>query len=590
MLDLSRRESLGDALRDALLTFKSNVALLEADRHRETARYDYRALRAEAERVASRLQALDVQGGDRCTIVMSNQSKWVISGLGAMWAGAVLVPLDYKLTPAEQLQLIAHARPKALIVEYPAWRALLEEPTSRAALASLGGTTPALRGGASTSSTGGAELRVLVTEAPDGAALDGAQRWEVPASAAFRLVARARSDLASVVYSSGTGGTPKGCMLTHDNYLEQAQALGRMFPMLESDRYFSILPTNHAIDFMCGMVIPFLFGAAVVHQRTLRAEFLAPTMKRYGVTHTALVPRILRALQERIREQLDALPAWQRRAIDALIAANDLATQRVPNHRLSKALLKPIHDRFGGELRQIFAGGAFVEPELAEFFYRLGFPVVIGYGLTEACTVLTVNDLKPFRASTVGRPVAGIELELREVGADGVGEVYARGRTLMRGYLDAPELTREALVDGWLRTGDLGTIDASGHLRLLGRAKNMIVTEGGKNVYPEDVEAAFERVDCEELCVFSARYLWPEQRLGAEQLTLIVRARKGQAAAQLVAQLRRANVGLVEYKRVASYLFWDHEFPRTASMKIKRDELAQQVRAAAGGAALLEAS
>src|SRR4029077_14817266 len=140
-------------------------------------------------------------------------------------------------------------------------------------------------------------------------------RWEAPATTSFRLVARERGDLASVVYSSGTAGTPKGCMLTHDNYLEQAQTLGRMFPMQEEDRYFSILPTNHAIDFMCGMVIPFLYGAAVVHQRTLRAEFLAPTMKRYRVTHTALVPRILRALRERIEEQLDELPAWQRRAI-----------------------------------------------------------------------------------------------------------------------------------------------------------------------------------------------------------------------------------------------------------------------------------
>jgi long-chain acyl-CoA synthetase len=481
----------------------------------------------------------------------------------------VLVPLDYKLTPAEQLRLLAHARPKALIIEYPAWRALRDETGARSVLA---------------------ELRVLVTEAPEHDAIEGVQRWEAAATAPFRLVARERSDLASVVYSSGTGGTPKGCMLTHDNYLEQAQALGRMFPMQEGDRYFSILPTNHAIDFMCGMVIPFLFGAAVVHQRTLRAEFLAPTMKRYAVTHTALVPRILRALQERIREQLDALPDWQRRAIDALTAANELATQRVPNQRLSSTLLKPIHDRFGGKLRQIFAGGAFVEPELAEFFYRLGFPVVIGYGLTEACTVLTVNDLKPFRASTVGRPVAGIELALRDVGADGVGEVYARGRTLMRGYLDAPELTRDALVDGWLRTGDLGTIDASGHLRLFGRAKNMIVTEGGKNVYPEDVEAAFERVDCEELCVFSGRYLWPEHKLGREQLTLVVRARTGQNVAQLIAALRAANRGLAEYKRIESYVLWEAEFPRTASMKVKRDELAQHVRAAATAAAMLEAS
>jgi long-chain acyl-CoA synthetase len=380
-------------------------------------------------------------------------------------------------------------------------------------------------------------------------------------------------------------------MLTHDNYLEQAQVLGRMFPMAEDDRYFSILPTNHAIDFMCGMIIPFLFGAAVVHQRTLRAEFLAPTMKRYGVTHTALVPRILRALRERIEEQLDALPIWQRRAIDSLAAVNELATMRTPSHRLSNTLLKPIHDRFGGRLRMIFAGGAFVEPQLAEFFYRLGFPVVIGYGLTEASTVLTVNDLKPFRASTVGKPIAGVELALREVGDDGIGEVYARGRTIMRGYFEAPELSAEALIDGWLRTGDLGSVDAAGHLRLVGRAKNMIVTEGGKNVYPEDVEAAFEGVECEELCVFASGYLEPERTrgVGADRLTVVVRPRPDQPLAALTAQIAAANLKLADFKRVRSFLIWGGEFPRTASMKVKRDVLAQSVRDAAAPMQLLEA-
>jgi long-chain acyl-CoA synthetase len=373
-----------------------------------------------------------------------------------------------------------------------------------------------------------------------------------------------------------------------------------MFAMEEGDRYFSILPTNHAIDFMCGTVVPFLFGAGVVHQRTLRAEFLAPTMKRYGVTHTALVPRILRALRERIEEQLDALPSWQRRAIDSLTAANELVTMRAPSHRISSALLRPVHERFGGKLRMIFAGGAFVEPELAEFFYRLGFPVLIGYGLTEACTVLTVNDLKPFRATTVGRPVDGVELELRDVASDGVGEVYARGRTVMRGYLDAPELSAQALVDGWLRTGDLGVFDAAGHLRLLGRAKNMIVTEGGKNVYPEDVEAAFEGVDCEELCVFASSFLAASSTAGAssarglskrgDALTLVLRPRKQQSASSLLAQVAAANLRLADYKRVSDYVLWDEEFPRTASMKVKRDQLAQQLRAAACAPQLLAAS
>ena len=570
MLDLSRMQCLGEALRDALLTFKSNDALLEMDRHRETARYDYTGLRREAERLSTLLRQGGVQPGGRCAILMSNQSKWVVSSLAVQWAGATLVPLDYKLTPLEQARLIAHARPEALIVEHPAWRALVEE----------GGGAPKLP-------------LVLVSEAPAGAELGAAQRFESEVTGAFSVVPRTRSDVAAIVYSSGTGGTPKGCVLTHDAYLEQAQVLGRMFPMDEADRYFSVLPTNHAIDFMCGTVIPFLYGAAVVHQRTLRAEFLAPTMKRYGVTHTALVPRILRTLRERITEQLDELPAWQRSAVDALAEANELVTMRTPRQLVSSTLLRPLHARFGGKLRMIFAGGAYVEPELAEFFYRHGLPVVIGYGLTEACTVLTVNDLKPFRSTTVGRPVAGTELELRDAGPDGIGEVYARGRTLMTGYVDAPELTAETLIDGWLRTGDLGSLDAAGHLRLVGRRKNMIVTEGGKNVYPEDVEAAFEGVPCEELSIFASRMLGAASAglsKNAERLTMVIRPRKDVTSATLRAALAERNLKLVDYKRVASYLLWDREFPRTASMKVKREVLAEEISAATSAPEVLSAS
>src|SRR5690606_9431778 len=209
--------------------------------------------------------------------------------------------------------------------------------------------------------------------------------------------------------------------------------------------------------------LAFHIGGSVVHQRTLRPAYLASTMKRYGVTHMALVPTILKTLERRLKDKIAELPRWQRLVLDGLMDVNQFATRQAPNHNLSKTLLGPIHDYFGGRLRLMFCGGAFVDRASAEYFNRLGLPVVIGYGLTEAGTVLTVNDLKPFRGDSVGRPVDGTELELRDVDASGVGEVWVRGPTVMLGYLDEPELTREAIVDGWLRTGDLGSIDAAGH-------------------------------------------------------------------------------------------------------------------------------
>lgn len=557
--DLSRISCLGELLRDALLTYKSNVALVELDRHREQRRLTYAELLGEAETVTATLQS-SLSAGERCAILMSNQSRWVSAALGAMFAGAVLVPLDYKLTAREQLALLRHAKPALLFVDYPLYRDLWS-----AGLEQLE-----------------APIRVIVVEAPARAELAaGHERFPDPdpvraADSVFRP--RARQDLACIVYSSGTGGAPKGCMLTHDSYLVQAESLARLVPMRESDCYFSVLPTNHAIDFMCGVIVPYLHGASVVHQRTLRAEFVVSTMKQCRITHTALVPRILKSLRDGIEEELDKQPEWRQTLVRGLMEANDVATMKSPNHRLSRYLLYPIQQRFGGRLRMIIAGGSFVDPELANYFYRLGFPVVIGYGLTESCVALTLNDLRPFRANSVGKPVPGVTIEIRDPDAEGVGEVYARGRSIMSGYLDAPELTEEALQQGFLRTGDLGRFDASGHLQLRGRAKNMIVTDGGKNVYPEDVEAALDGMACEELCVLSESFVWPDTSFSGARLLAVVRPRDGQTVQAIHGLLVERNRALAEYRRLGAFVLCTEPFPVTASMKVKRQELAQLLR------------
>lgn len=404
MLHLSRIQSIGEAIRDATVTFKTNEALIEAERHRENGRWTYRELRREAERFGAVIQAQGFSPGDRCAIVMQNQSKWIFSGLGALWAGATLIPIDYKLTAREQLELLGHCKPRVLVTEYSAWVKMQREEGS-----------PLER------------TLVLVTEAPEGADLGPARRWEHAPEGSFTYRARTREDVACIVYSSGTSGTPKGCMLTHGNYLAQAEVLGNLYPMAEDERFFSVLPTNHAIDFMVGFIVPLLMGGGIVHQRTLRPQFLRASMKKYGITHIALVPTILKNLEKRIREKLDELPGWQQQAIDGLRRVNGMATAKEPNHRISSTLLRPIHESLGGKLKFIFAGGTFVDRKLAEFFYDLGLPVVIGYGLTEASTVITVNDLKPFRGDTVGKAVPGVEVEIRNPNETGVGEVWVRG-------------------------------------------------------------------------------------------------------------------------------------------------------------------
>ncbi|MHB8485064.1 MAG: AMP-binding protein [Candidatus Acidiferrales bacterium] len=558
MLDLREYSSLGAALRAALERWPNEICLIEADRDRENRRLAYRQFKEAALPLARALQDSGFLAGARAAIIMTNQSKWLISAYAIFYCGGVLVPLDYKLTPAEHLQLLAHSKTETLVIEYHLWRAI----TQAEGFAKLGVKT------------------VIVTEAPAAADLHGARRWEE-----FRnnrepvFVERTRNDWASIVYSSGTGGRPKGCVMTHENYLEQCRTLASLFPFWPGVRYLSILPTNHAIDFMIGFIGPFVCGATVVHLRTLRPEFIRDAFTRYHITYMTLVPMILKSLERGLRQRFDVLPPSRRRMLDRAIALNRALTRRRPHLWLSRLLLRDIHQAFGGQLRALFVGGAFTEPSTLQFFYDLGIPVGNGYGLTEAGTTITLNDFKPFRADTVGKPLLGTEVRIANPDPDGIGEVATRSKTVMSHYLDDREMTAATIVDGWLMTGDLGRLDSTGHLQLFGRKKNMIVTEGGKNIYPEDIENAFEGVPVKEFSIFAANYVWPQRTMTSEQLVLVMRLDdNAQFNDELRSQIVERNRRLPDFKRVTGCLIWARDFPRTASLKIKRDALAEEIR------------
>jgi long-chain acyl-CoA synthetase len=326
-----------------------------------------------------------------------------------------------------------------------------------------------------------------------------------------------------------------------------------------------------------------------VHLRTLRPEFVRDAFPRYKITYVSLVPMVIKNLERGLRAKFDALSPSKRFLLDRLIAINRALTRKRPNVALSRLLLRQVHSAFGGELLAMITGGAFLEPSTAQFFYDLGIPVVNGYGLTEACTALTLNDLKPFRADTVGKPLPGVELRIFNPDSDGVGEVVARSKAVMSHYLGDPELTAETIVEGWLRTGDLGRFDDSGHLQLFGRKKNMIVTTGGKNVYPEDIETVFDGLPVKEFCVFAANYIWPAQQLGNEMLVLLVRLEQNQQFSDdLNLDIETRNLRLPDFKRISGYLIWEKDFPRTTSLKIKRNVLAEEVRQALPRNAVVE--
>ena len=558
MLDLDQYSSLGAALRDALDRWPNETCLIESDRDREKTRLTYSDFKEIALPLAAALEPAEFHAGDHAAIIMTNQSKWLISAYAIFHSGGVVVPLDCKLTPSEQLQLLAHSRAQLLAIEYHLWRAMREAPEFK-----------------------NHKLKtVLVTEAPLGADLPGAFRWEE-----FRrkeqplFVPRMRQDTACIVYSSGTGGFPKGCVLTHENYLEQCKSLTSWYPFWPGVRYLSILPTNHAIDFMVGFIGPFVCGACVVHLRTLRPEFVRDAFLKYKITYVSLVPLVLKNLERGLRAKFAELSPAKRMLLNRMIALNKLLTGRRPHIQLSRKLLPQVHKAFGGELLALITGGAFVEPSTLQFFYDLGIPVTNGYGLTEAGTALTLNDLKPFRADTVGKPLPGVEMKILSPDAEGIGEVAAKSKTVMSHYLDAPELTAETIVGGWLMTGDLGRFDGSGHLQLFGRKKNMIVTEGGKNIYPEDIETVFDGLPVKEYCIFAASYVWPTKSLGEERLVLVLRLGENQEFTQALGdEIVARNRRLPDFKRVQGYVIWDRDFPRTASLKIKRTLLAEEMQ------------
>ncbi len=558
MIDLSRHQSLGSALSEAVDKFSEEICLIEADRERENHQLSYRDFKEAALPLAKFLQDSGFRADSRAAIIMTNQSCWPIAAYAIYYTGGVLVPLDYKLTASEHLSLLAHSKTEILVTEYHLWRAI----------AQLEGIEMV-----------GLNL-VIVTGAPDNAELYGAVRWEDPVvNGEPAFVARKREDWACIVYSSGTGGRPKGCVLTHDNYLEQCIALTSLYPFWPGVRYLSILPTNHAIDFMVGFIGPFVCGATVVHLRTLRPEFVREAFSRYKINYVALAPLILKNLQAGLRERFDRLPPLKRFAFDRLVELNRSMTKREPNPAFSRKLFKQVHDAFGGELRAIFAGGAFCDPQMVQFFYDLGIQVAIGYGLTEAGTAITLNDFKPFRADTVGKPLPGMEVMIVNPDADGIGQVIVRGKTVMSHYLEDPGLTAETIVSGWLMTGDLGRFDSTGHLQLFGRVKNMIVTEEGKNVYPEDIEKAFDGLHVKEFCVFAANYIWPKRSMRGEKLIIVLRLNDGQELTEeLISDLSRRNNTLLNFKRLSGFLQYDTDFPRTASMKIKRFALAEDIR------------
>ena len=539
MKPLRAHDTLVDLLEEVVERHDLAPAMLRA--HDEGfARWSYKSLDELSSAAALRLRDAGVEPGDRVLISGENHPDWCLSWFGIVKAGATAVPLETGLTELQIKTISAKAEVKA---------AVLDE-VSRAAYAQHLDCT----------------LLDLHELADRGPALDP-------------IVRPKPDDIASILFTSGTTGDPKGVMLSHRNFCELLASLGRIFPLRQSDRVLSVLPLHHTFEFTCGLMLPLSRGARIVYLDEINGERLTYGLKEGRITGMVGVPALWQLLERRIRGQVEERGELFSSGFDAALWLNR-AIGKQTGLDMGRLFFGQVHDRLGGNIRFLISGAAALPKETQELFQGLGLHLAEGYGLTEAAPVLTVAQGRPgAKSGHVGKPIPGVKLEVRDPDKDGIGEVYARGPNVMQGYYGNQAATDEALTaDGWLRTGDLGIIDHAGRLKIMGRAKEVVVTASGENIYLDDVENALgaNHDYIKEYSLVGIEDPRGGERLGMlvvpdaeengdlDRPTLHARARE-----TIDAAIRR----LPPFQKPAVIALVDADLPRTNTRKVKRKEV-----------------
>ena len=524
---------------------------IERDGRKE--QYTYADLRELATRAAGFLVSEGIKPGDRVMLVSANAPEWGMTYFGVLKAGATCIPCDPESSTSEILNFARAGNAAGIIVSE---KVLEDRPELREQL----------------EQQGAARLWTYneVFALPD-------EQIEDERLALLPQRVHPQS-VASLIFTSGTTGQPKGVMLSHRNLTSMVSMLSSVFDMSISDGVLSVLPLHHTFEFSTGFLTPLSRGAQITYLPELSSDALAKAIKNGHVTGMVGVPALWELLHRRIKNRLYEQSDWIGKTAENLIWANGWLRDKT-SVNLGQVLFYPIHEGLGGRIRYFISGGSALSEKIQRDFHGLGFTILEGYGLTEASPVLTVTRPENrMLTGTVGKALPGVEVRIAEPDASGVGEVIARGPNVMLGYYEDEAATRKTLVERWLYTGDLGRVDDDGNLYLVGRSKEIIVDTNGKNVYPDELEEIYANSPyVKELSIVGL-----PDGIGEKVACLVVAddefdiSLSRAALHRLVEEhFREVSASLPYYKRVKVLHFTDIELPRTATRKVKRREVVE---------------
>jgi long-chain acyl-CoA synthetase len=543
-------------------------------------------LRGKADALGRRLLALGLARGERVALLSENRPEWCISYLAVAAAGLVIVPLDVSLDDEGVRRNLRAARCRVLLTS--------ERQCKRHPPLEKGGGAGAL----------GLEL-VVDFDLPEGksaplfesfsAALElgsGLVGSDLPGSPCLPRPGEIGPEAPAVVFfTSGTTGIAKGIVLSHKAVIANVNAARMSLIVDESDVFVALLPLHHTYATTCSFLSSVEAGSSVVIVDRFAPSAVLRMLGEGGVTFLIGVPLLFDKLEAGIEAKIKAAPGFARLLVRGGLTLSRFSALRL-HLPIGRLLFKPLRKKAGmASVRLAVSGGGPLSPETADFFDALGVPIVQGYGMSENGPLISVNLPERKNNRSVGFPVKYTELRIAAPGPDGVGEIEVRGPSLMLGYLDAPEATSEVFTrDGWLRTGDLGRVDGRGFVYITGRRKNLIITEGGKNVYPEEIEERLQASAWIKEVLVVGRPVAPGHA-GEDVVAILVPDSDKVAAAYpgresedafvadlLKTDVLRINKGLPAFMKISDIVVRSEDFEKTSSGKIRRFLYAEYAR------------